>query len=392
MTNNNPFRILALLLILSLSPTLRAAPQSNPIALRIATFNIQDVRSTDLDTPDNPRLKHIAAIIQRIRPNILLLSELAINQNPDQPSNADRFVELYLAVPQAPDLKPIAFNTYTPPSNTGIPSGHDLDRSGTIISTAPPITKDQTDAGRAYGNDALGFGTFPGQYAMAILVSPKLTIQTDQIRTFTNFLWKDLPGNNPPTNTDGSPWYNPDTWNNFPLPSKTFADIPILLPNGSLLHALISHPTPPAFDGPEGRNKHRNHDEIKLIRHYIDNDQALYDDQGNTGGLAPNSSFVIMGDLNADPSDGSSLNMVMMLQLLTSPKLADDAFPSSDIKIEGLDSTDTARFKLRVDYVLPSADITITNSGVWRITDPAIKPGTDFPSDHYPVWIETIIP
>jgi endonuclease/exonuclease/phosphatase family protein len=368
------------------------AAQSAPIALRIATFNIEDVRSADLDTPDNPRLKQIAAIIQRIRPNILLLSELAINQNPDQPSNADRFVEHYLAVPQGPDLKPIAFTTYTPPSNTGLPSGHDLDHSGTTISTPPAITKDQTDAGRAYGNDALGFGTFPGQYALAILVSPKLTIQTDQIRTFTNFLWKDLPGNNPPTNTDGSPWYDADTWNDFRLPSKAFADIPILLPNGSLLHALIAHPTPPAFDGPEGRNKHRNHDEIKLIRHYIDNDQALYDDQGRTGGLDPNSSFVIMGDLNADPSDGSSLNMVMMLQLLTSPKLADDAFPSSDIKVEGLDPTDTSHFKLRVDYLLPSADITITNSGIWRLANPKSKTDTDFPSDHFPVWIETIIP
>ena len=384
--------LLTILIILSLSAPLHAASQSAPIALRIATFNIQDVRSTDLDTPDNPRLKHIAAIIQRIRPNILLLSELAINQNPDQPSNADRFVEHYLAIPQAPDLKPIAFTTYTPPSNIGIPSGHDLDHSGAAITTAPPITPNQTDAARAYANDCFGFGTFPGQYAMAILVSPKLTIQTDQIRTFTTFLWKDLPGNNPPTNPDGSPWYDADTWNDFRLPSKSFADIPVLLPNGSLLHALISHPTPPAFDGPEGRNKHRNHDEIKLIRHYIDNDQALYDDNGNTGGLDPNSSFVIMGDLNADPSDGSSLNMVMMLQLLTSPKLADDAFPSSDIKVEGLDPTDTARFKLRVDYVLPSTDITITNSGIWRITDPNIKSAQDFPSDHYPVWIETIIP
>ncbi len=381
-------RLICLLLILSIVGSYATAAQSSPIALRIATFNIQDVRSADLDTPDNPRLKQIAAIIQRIRPNILLLSEIALNQNPDQPSNADRFVNLYLAIPQAPDLKPIAFTTYTPPSNTGIPSGHDLDHSGTIISTAPAITADQTDAGRAYANDCFGFGTFPGQYAMAILVSPKLIIQTDQIRTFTNFLWKDLPGNNPPTNPDGSPWYTTNAWNNFRLPSKTFADIPILLPNGSLLHALIAHPTPPAFDGPEARNKHRNHDEIKLIRHYIDNDQALYDDQGNIGGLAPNSSFVIMGDLNADPSDGSSLNMVMMLQLLTSPKLADDVFPSSDIKIEGLDSTDTARFKLRVDYVLPSSDITITSSGIWRTT----PPDTDFPSDHFPVWIETIIP
>ena len=377
---------IAFLIIVTVNPS-NAAEQS-PIALRIATFNIQDVRSADLDTSDHPRLKKIAQIIQRMRPNILLLSELAICQD-DSASNADRFVELYLSVPQAPGLKPITFNTYTPASNTGIHSGLDLDHSGTISPEVPDRSPtQQTAQGRTYGNDCFGFGTFPGQYAMAVLVNPALTIDTDSIRTFQKFLWKDLPDHTAPTNPNRSPFYNPEEWASFRLASKSFADIPIILPNGSTLHALISHPTPPAFDGEEWRNKRRNHDEIKLIRHYIDNDQALYDDHGVSGGLSKNSSFVIMGDLNADPSDGSSLNMVMMLQILTSTKLAEDVFPSSEIKIDRLDPTDTAHFRLRVDYVLPSIDITISKSGVWR----SAEEGSDFPSDHFPVWMEVIVP
>ncbi|MBL4699024.1 MAG: endonuclease/exonuclease/phosphatase family protein [Phycisphaerales bacterium] len=374
-------------LLISLACSIGYSAESQPVALRIAVFNIEDVRSSDLETADNERLKQITAIIQRMRPNIILLSELALRQD-DTTSNADRFIESYLSISQGDGLEPIDFISYTPASNTGIHSGHDLDHSGTLVSESPEQTQSQTTAGRAFGGDSFGFGTFPGQYSMALLVNPKLTIQIDQIRTFQKFLWKDLPDHTAPTNPDGSPWYTENEWADFRLASKTFADVPILLPNGSVLHALISHPTPPAFDGPEGRNKHRNHDEIKLIRDYIDNNQKLYDDQGELGGLEPGSTFVILGDLNADPTDGSSLDMVMLTQLLTSPKLAEDVFPSSEIKVAGLDSTDTSHFRLRVDYVLPSSDVTITNSGVWRIHNAE----TDFPSDHYPVWIEAIIP
>ena len=379
--------LFATLLLFCIFPTATTASEPTPVALRIAAFNIQDVRDADLDTPDNPRLKQIAAIIQRMRPNIILLSEIAQRQDGSE-SNADRFVDLYLSVPQGHGLKPISFNTYTPNTNTGFPSGQDLDNSGTITkSLTSPSKTEQTDA-RAYANDCFGYGTFPGQYAMALLVNPNLEIQTKSIRTFQELLWKDLPNHTAPTNIDGTPWYSSESWDVMRLSSKNFADIPILLPNGSILHALISHPTPPAFDGPEQRNKHRNHDEIQLIRQYIDNNQSLTDDAGITGGLAEDASFVILGDLNADPTDGSSIDMVMMTQILTSHRLAKDTFPSSPVKIDDLDPTDTAHFRLRVDYVLPSRDITITNSGVWRTNSTE----NEFPSDHFPVWIEAIIP
>ncbi len=367
--------------------TVIADTPQGPVALRIASFNIQDVRSEDLDTPNNPRLKEIAAVIQRIRPNVLLLSELAVRQDGTE-QNADRFCELYLAVPQSDSLEPIEFLSYTPATNTGLPSGHDLDNSGAVVSEISESSADQSQLSGQYANDCFGYGTFPGQYGMALLVDPDLHIQSDQIRTFQTFLWKDLPDHTAPTNPDGSMWYSDEAWNSFRLSSKNFADVPIVLPNDSVLHVLISHPTPPAFDGAEGRNKHRNHDEIMMIRKYIDNDPALVDDRGQSGGLGEGSSFVILGDLNADPSDGSSLNMVMLTQILTSTRVGDDVFPDSDYKIDGLDPTDTSDFRLRVDYVLPSADIRITSSGVWRLGESE----GEFPSDHFPVWIETIIP
>lgn len=357
------------------------------MALRVATFNIEDVRTEQLAANDDERLKRIAAIIQRVRPNILLLNEIETAQT-DGPSNAEKFAYNYLAVSQGDGLRPLFFDTYTPETNTGEHSGMDLDNSGSVEPGVPERAEKQTQAHRVYANDCYGFGTFPGQYGMALLVDRRLKIDTERVRTFRTFLWRDMPGAKRPRNTDGSDWYSPEEWDAMRLSSKTFADVPIELPSGTTLRALISHPTPPAFDGPEQRNVLRNHDEIRLIRAYIDDEMFLYDDDGVQGGLASEDPFVVLGDLNADPSDGSSLEMTMFSQLFSSPELARDTHPGSDQRHEKLDRTDTARFGLRVDYVLPSATITITDSGVWR------DPGeTDaFPSDHFPVWADVIVP
>lgn len=360
---------------------------TQPIALRIATFNVEDVRSEQLETNDDARLKQIAAVLQRIRPNIVLLNEIETAQT-DGPSNAEKFAYNYLAVSQGEGLRPLLYNTYTPDTNTGLHSGFDLDNSGSVDPNIPERSDRQTDAHRTYGNDCYGFGTFPGQYGMALLVDRRLTIDYDAIRTYQNFLWKDLPDAKVPFYSDGSPWYSSEEWDAFRLTSKNFADVPVTLPNGTTLHALISHPTPPAFDGDEQRNVFRNHDEIKLIRAYIDNEQALYDDEGVHGGLEDGTPFVILGDLNADPTDGSGFEMTLFTQLFSSPKLARDTHPASDIKLDRLDRTDTARFGLRVDYVLPSHSITITETGVWRDAGSF----EHFPSDHFPVWADVIVP
>ena len=50
----------------------------------------------------------------------------------------------------------------------------------------------QTSEERAYGNDAWGFGTFPGQYGMALFVKPGLRIRLSDIQTFQTLRWSDL--------------------------------------------------------------------------------------------------------------------------------------------------------------------------------------------------------
>ena len=71
------------------------------------------------------------------------------------------------------------------------------------------------------------------------------------------------PGHAGPTD-----WYNADELAIFPLSSKSHWDVPIDI-DGTVVHFLVSHPTPPVFDGPEDRNGTRNADEIRLWADYI---------------------------------------------------------------------------------------------------------------------------
>ena len=207
------------------------------------------------------------------------------------------------------------------PSNTGIASGFDLDNNGEIVTTPGADN---------YGNDALGFGDFPGQFAMVLY--SKYPIVEEGIRTFQNFLWKDMPGALLPDNLDTvepNDWYSQAELGVLPLSSKNHWDVPIEV-NGEIIHALVSHPTPPVFDGDENINGRRNHDEIRFWADYITPGAGdyIYDDKGNLGGLNPGNSFVIMGDQNADPVDGNSVNNAIN-QLLRNPLVNTSVTPDS---------------------------------------------------------------
>jgi 3-phytase/alkaline phosphatase D len=366
---------------------------------------------TDLSTPNNAQAKAVAEIIQRNKPDVLLINEFDyVAANPLQP--VQLLQQNYLGVSQN-GATPVNYQyAYIAPSNTGIASGFDLDNSGAISG----------------GNDAFGFGTFPGQFGMLLL--SKYEIDTANIRTFQNFLWKDMPNNlltndptvdNPATTTVNenlNGFYSPEEIAVLRLSSKSHWDVPIKV-NGETVHVLVSHPTPPVFDGTEDRNGKRNADEIRFWADYITpgNGGYIYDDKGKTGGIATGSSFVIMGDQNADPLDGDSYNNAIR-QLLLNPNINTNSTPASlggaqQAGLQGLannnhkgnPSFDTADFadttpsnpgNLRTDYVLPSTDLQITNSAVfWPLnSDPNFVPVGTFPfpsSDHRLIYADVLV-
>lgn len=400
-------KLLAFVLVATWGCFFARAEDKPALTVRVATFNIEDVRQEDVARNDNPRLKAIAEVIQRIGPNILFLNEIAYDmpgapgfKEGEQPGqNAARFVENYLSVAQAPGLTPIKYKAFMSPVNTGLFSGFDLDNDGKATDSypTPPGTKPdgsagaQTPGGRAFGNDCWGFGTFPGQYGMALLVDERLTIDEANVRTFQKLPWDYVTGNYLPTKQDGTPWFTDEEKALVRLSSKSHWDVPVKLPNGSVIHVLASHPTPPVFDGPEDRNGKRNHDEIRFWMDYLSNDPYVVDDNSKYGGFGSDAPFVIVGDLNADPKKGDSFKNPIG-KLMAARRVSREFTPKADIEVAGLEPTDTSMFKMRVDYVLPSKELKVTQGGVWRTLPSSSGAGGNFPSDHFPVWVDVVSP
>jgi len=231
----------------------------NPVpGVRFSSFNASLNRSsagrliTDLSTPNNQQAKNVAETIQWVNPDVLLINEFDYDSSN---TALNLFQQNYLSVSQN-GATPVNYPfRYTAPSNTGIASGLDLDNNGSAVTQI---------GANGYGNDAFWFGDFPRQYGMAVY--SKYPIDTANIRTFQNFLWKDMPGALLPDNSStpaANDYYSPAELNVFRLSSKSHWDVPINI-NGEIVHALVSHPTPPVFDGPEDRNGKRNHDEIRF--------------------------------------------------------------------------------------------------------------------------------
>ena len=424
MIDSVPYLWAVLLITLLVGAGCGAKNAPRPEAIRVMTYNIEDVRTRDLKRDDHPRLQRAAARIQSLAPDVLLVNEMTFDRpgapgyEPGDPKgqNARRFVERYLSVPQADTLSGRSYQTVILPVNTGIPSGYDLNNDGKVITEGPELPRSprdgsvpkQTTEGRAYGGDAWGFGTFPGQYGMALFVSDDLTVLRDSIRTFRLFKWSMMPhAARPVDTTSGQPWYTPEVWKDLRLSSKSHWDVPVRLPDGTILHVLASHPTPPAFDGPARRNDRRNHDEIRFWVDYLSGRAYIEDDSSRGGGLHDDASFVVVGDLNADPAEENIFRQAIR-DLVRHNRVHQDATPRASSAgasaFRSLDPDDTARWGKRVDYVLPSANLSIDTSGVWRPdrdarqplgreAGPALRPAeadsTMLPvSDHFPVWMD----
>lgn len=408
MYTRTKWNAIAIVLILALAVSVGATPagaqDSEAPTVRFATFNASLNRSaagqlvSDLSTPNNAQARTIAEIIQRTRPDVLLINEFDYVENGVA---AELFQDNYLSVSQN-GADPIEYPYYfVAPSNTGIPSGFDLDNNGSVGGP----------------NDAFGFGFFPGQFGMAVY--SMYPIRYDDIRTFQFFLWKDMPGArlpDDPAMPGPADWYSPEELNVFRLSSKSHWDIPIQI-GEELVHFLVSHPTPPVFDGPEDRNGTRNYDEIRFWADYLGGKKAgyIYDDAGRHGGLPAGSLFVIAGDQNSDPLDGDSIPGAIQ-QLISHPLVNGKWAPSSeggpeqaalqgganlthrsDPAFDTADFADTAPGNLRADYVLPRRNMAILDGAVFwpRSDDPLFALVGLFPfpsSDHKLVWIDVRIP
>ncbi|MFO1078209.1 MAG: endonuclease/exonuclease/phosphatase family protein [Planctomycetota bacterium] len=366
--------------------------------VRVGTFNVamnrdrQGALLAELESGDSRQAKQIAEIVQRNALDVVLLCEV---DRDEAGRAAELFATQYLGKSQ--NGQPAIDFTYRfcGPVNTGEPSGLDLDRDG------------KTDG----PGDAFGFGRFPGQYGMVVL--SRHPILTPRIRTFQKLPWSAMPGAARPEG-----YWDDATWGALRLSSKSHWDVPIgvgPVQGGRVVHLLCSHPTPPAFDGPEDRNGCRNHDEIRFWVDYLTpgKDEWIVDDAGTRGGLPAGESFVVLGDLNCDPVDGDARRDALQA-LLAHPRVQDplprsEGGASEAVRQWGANSgqhgdaaLDTADFadkpasatdkggpgNLRVDYVLPSRDLVVHACKVFWPPNVDVLAALAAASDHRLVWAD----
>jgi Endonuclease/Exonuclease/phosphatase family len=394
--------IFSVVMMLSSAYVSNSRKQSDELAssddgiVRIAMFNIWEMSTeklTELDAAgvgQNEQLLAAAEIIKRIQPDVLILNEIdhdidSYLAGQNLTLNAELFGDAYLN--QGDDALDLPY-VVAAPCNTGFLAGKDFDNNGKIATDADRGTRD-------HGGDCYGYGAYPGQYSMALM--SRIPIDLENMRFFQNFLWKDLPDNLIPTE-----WYSEDEIEIFRLSSKSHWDIPVSV-GEQTIHLLMSHPTPPVFDGDEDRNGRRNYDELRMWIHYINNDDVMVDDAGVRGGLDENESFIIVGDLNAGPKgDQLETGERALDMLINHPRVRDCGdLLVSEGALYGRPAGPPDFFErltigrssrgMRIDHLLPSTDLEPVAGGVFwpdSTNDPDGYALAMLASDHRMIWLD----
>ena len=324
-------------------------------SLRVATYNAALSRDSagelfeELSAPGTEDATEVARIIQTVRPDVLVLTGIDTDAGAKL---AQAFNTNYLAV-GSDDRTGVTYPYfYTDQSNAGVESGADLDRDGTIGGPG----------------DALGYGDFPGQSSM--IVYSKYPIDTAQIRDFSSLPWSSVPDNSIPAD------FTELERDILPLSSVAHWDVPIEI-DGEILHVLASA-TEDVSVTPHAQA--RNSDQIRFWQDYLESDtNYILDHRGNRGPLEDNAAFVIAGSLKADPQGHGPAEPAAISELLQSETIVDPqqertlpptalgrgVLPNNpDAEYHTAPVPDTEGQTYRADYVLPGADLSVTDAGV----------------------------
>ena len=151
----------------SIAVCLLSATASAQQRIRIATYNASLHGQTSgeiarrLASGSDSQADKVAAIVQTVRPDVLLINELDHDADVD---TAQLLAKQFFAHARG-GRKAIEYPfVFSIPSNTGVDSGLDLDRNGA----------------RGEPGDAWGFGAYEGQYAMALFSRYPIVMEEGQ--------------------------------------------------------------------------------------------------------------------------------------------------------------------------------------------------------------------
>jgi len=346
---------------------------------RFMVYNIEDLRTEEIsavlagDTSERSQMvRDAATMIAVVNPDVLFVQELEYDGfehhvGPVPPTSADNLGKVISQIQSELGREGVKYSTFQKPSNTGTPSGFDLDKSREV---------NLMPGNAGYARDSFGFGMFRGQYGMAVLVRDPVFFNTATARTFQTFRWADMPGALFPMG-DGTkvplhqPWFTPEEVEVYRLSSKSHWDVPVVFPDGTEIRVWASHPTPPIFDGPEDLNGKRSNDEVRFWAEYLSGVPWIYDDEGKRGGAnisgaaVNETKAIIMGDLNNDPLQGDNHNDPIGHWLFNHPLL--QAYtPKSKTPGECSPRAEVTHLGgcLRLDYLVPTTALKVVQGGV----------------------------
>ncbi|HEY0276598.1 MAG TPA: endonuclease/exonuclease/phosphatase family protein [Paenirhodobacter sp.] len=333
--------------LLPLCVTLFCALPLRAETVRVATYDPGLSRDgpglllRDLTAGKDKQIIAVIAVIAEVSPDILLLTGF----DWDLRGVALRAFQARLAAAG------VDYGySYAPRPNTGMATGLDLDGDGR----------------RGGPRDAQGYGLFSGADGMALL--SRLPIRTEAARDFSAFLWQDLPE----AQVDGAD-LTPEVRKIQRLSTTSHWDVPVELRSGVTLGLRAFGATPPVFDGPEDRNGRRNHDETAFWLRYQDGLLPVVPRPGP---------WVVLGDAGLDPirGEGRKDALIRLLGLAADP-------------LAGVDTVDYGGTtgRMRADYVLPSADLTVTGAGVYWPEGAAGETAATA-SRHRLVWVDISLP
>lgn len=326
-------------------------PVASADDLRVATFSAGLSRSApglladELSAPGSVQAQRVAETVQRAAPDVVLLTDFDVDSGE---AAARSFRTNYLAVGTGGQEGIDYPHVYTAEVNNGVDTGADLDNDGVI-------------GGQG---DSFGPGEFAGQHGMVLF--SRHPLDEDGIRTFRDLRWDTIPGNAIP---DGQ--YTELERSVLRLSSTAHWDIPVTVGDRTV-HILAAQPEDP---GAGTAPAERHHDEMRFWADYIAGDaEYLKDDEGRSGGLDAGSDFVLVGDFG--PRAGTALDgdhPSAITSLLESETIQDPVPQSAGALAADPDAATATRAAragdglelLRSDYVLPSAALTATASGVF---------------------------
>lgn len=291
---------------------------------------------------NHSKARTVAETAQVNEPDVLVLTGISYDEDG---RIAEILKDQYLASGQNGQAGQNYPHVFAAPSNSGIDSGVDLDGDGTVGGPG----------------DAMGYGQYPGEEGMIIF--SKEPLDTENARTFQEFLWKDLPGS---SLEEGD--FTQAEESILRLASTSLWDVPVLV-DGSPVHIVASATAAPAE--PSTADVARSEDMAELISDYVASEAwYLYDDEGGEGGIAPGADAVVVGEPSLSDEDG--------LHQLTDHSVLEDPAPEAvtETSLQSrpgpISQTDALATRWvdggedqRASVALPSGGLDVSGSGIF---------------------------